>query len=70
MILQLSHDLMSYGLLMSLGGRKEPEEKEKLSDKSIQEWDGGFRKWEVTGSCFGMEVLTQGRSMPFWLWCC
>lgn len=42
------------------GGRKEPEEKEKLSGQSVQEWDRDFRKCEVTRSCFGMEVLTQG----------
>lgn len=24
-------------------------------DKSIHEWDGVFRNWEVSGSCFGMD---------------
>lgn len=38
--------------------REEPEEKEKLKTKSIKEWDGSFRKWEVTGPCFEMESLT------------
>lgn len=42
MILESSRDLMSYGLLRSLGGRKEPEEREQLSDKCIQEWDRGL----------------------------
>lgn len=52
-----------------LRGKEEPEEKEKLIEKSIQEWDRGFRKREVMGSPFGMEALTLGRNVPFWLWC-
>lgn len=43
-------------------GREEPEEKEKLSDKSIGKWNRGFRKWEVTGAYFGMEALTWGET--------